>query len=176
MRWGCWLAKTHRLLGGDYGPVLGTCRQGTPTGSWLGFLMESVKSLESPYIWSSENPGSVFPAPSYPPVMQHSSVFWIGWERSGPLWQYSTQLEHLGIHPLTILYGRNQGLRMSLHTELCCLEGGIMQVNEILLSTLFSASALRYCSKSVLALLCWTPRCLQSHSCLWMIVNISVLW
>ena len=62
----------------------------------------------------SENPAashSLIHSPS--PIVQHTSEFWMGLDRSGPLWQCPTQVGKLGAH--------SHALTFSL--ELCCFRG-----------------------------------------------------
>lgn len=102
----------------------------------------------------SKSPGSILPAPADPLVIQHSSVFWMGWEGSGTFWQHPAQLEKLGTHPHTLTsppWKKSGAKNVSLGTELWCPGGGVMQVNEIF----HLPSSVHLFSDIVASVVCW---------------------
>ena len=101
----------------------GTCRRGLPSGSWVGFLMES--STLSVGSTSLQCPLRVLftasPAFSIPSHVAHDSVLWMGWGKDEPLWQCPTWLGKPGTYSHALIFpcGRN-------HLALSCasLAGG----------------------------------------------------
>ena len=86
---------------------------GLPDGVW-----EMVSSICIP-LMPSEGPGCCLPRPSPPPVVQHTSVFWMEREKSSPLapaWQRPAQLGKPGAHSHvpTLPCGRNRQPRWSV--------------------------------------------------------------
>lgn len=75
-----------------------------------------------------ESPGCCFPNVSPSLVQQHTLVFWMGWEKNGPLWQHLSKLGKAGEvkHSLRhsyLLCGRNHWLRQSLLALRCAALG-----------------------------------------------------
>lgn len=56
-----------------------------------------------------------------------NSLFWVGEERNGPLWQHSAQLEEplLTHHSNFSWWERSEAAKVSLDTELCHLGGAV---------------------------------------------------
>ena len=67
----------------------------------------------------------ICPSHSLFPPSTHDSGLWMGWEKNGPLWWHSTQLEKLGAgsHPLTFPLRRNHRPRKSLLALNCAILG-----------------------------------------------------
>lgn len=102
-----------------------------------------------------------------PTVIQHTTVFWIGCERSGSLWQCPAQLGKPGTHShgLTLPPGRNHRLRSSLSPKLCWPGEIYMGKLKLFLSPFhWVQSQISFCSSDVLEHILWTPGLPQRHS------------
>lgn len=129
-----------------------------------GGICEVISRLHI-HLMPSKSPGNILPAPADPLVIRHSSVFWMGWEGSGTLWQHPAQLEKLGTHPHTLTsppWKKSGAENVSLGTELWCPGGGVMQVNETFPLTLLSAFI---CSQILLLQWCADTSLLDSWMC-----------
>lgn len=157
-----------RAFGGACGPTVGIHRRCTPRGSWVGFLMvyKVVSRNCVPLIHFVLSPGCCFPNLSLP--LSHAilnSVFWMGWERGGSLWQHPTPwgsqvLTHSHYPPWEKSWAKKSLLALSCDT----LEEGWCKQSETAPVILRNARILGcFCSSGVLKLPCWTRRLPQRH-------------
>ena len=96
---GVWVRHAEHL--GCPWAICGIHRQGVPGGLCMDFLLESrvVSRICVPLLCSILSPGCHSYSPSLPlSCTIHNSVFWMGQERNGPLWQCPAQLGKLGAH------------------------------------------------------------------------------
>ena len=130
--------------------------------------MESAKSsVESMSLWCPLRAQQTFlPWLSPLPAGQHTSLFWMGEERSGSLWQHPTHPEKLDTH---------QSPERSLLAVRCtALKEGRSRVKQFLLSSLFIISDFFFLQQCV-KLFYWTLRLPQRHRFLCMFVKIAFL-
>ena len=112
----------------------------------VDFLMESAKSLVgSVSLWCPLRAHQTsLPQLTPLPVVQHTSLFWMGQGRSGYLWQHSTHPGKLDTHSKTRTFphGRNQSpIRFLLAMRCTTLKEGTGRVKQLLLhSSLFIIS------------------------------------
>lgn len=106
-------------------------------------------------------------------------VFWLGLERSEPLWQNSTQLGKPGTHThssstMVEITGWDWAV---LALSSWVLGWGWCGESKTIFLILFNASTFRFFSSSytVLELLCWTPKLPQRYYHLWVIVKTGIL-
>ena len=113
--------------GGAHQPGGGSTDEVSPVshGQLLDEVHNAVTRICSP-LMPYEGPTCHSPSHfTFPTSVAHNSVLWMGWERNGPLWQHSTQLEKLSahLHALTFPFGRNLGPRRSLLAWSCATLG-----------------------------------------------------
>lgn len=146
----------------------------------VDFLMESAKSLVgSVSLWCPLRAHQTsLPQLSPLPVVQHTSLFWMGQGRSGYLWQHSTHPGKLDTHSKTRTFphGRNQSpIRFLLAMRCTTLKEGTGRVKQLLLhSSLFIISDFFFFQQCV-KLFYWTLRLPQSHHFWCMFIKIAFL-
>lgn len=103
--YGMWVCVGElQSVGGTHRPVVGVQKWCIPSGN-LGRLPDGICQVVSRIhvlLMSSESPDCSSPSPSPLLVVQHTSLFWMGQERSEPLWQCPTHPGNLGTLELSL--------------------------------------------------------------------------